>query len=475
MNIKYTLLYTALTIIPLLCLIYYVSEYMVDVPFLDQWARIPLFEKAYEGTLTFKDLWVQSNYDHRPLFPRLIMIGLVRISKWKISYEITTNILFSIATFLTITYQIRLTNKFLKNSKPCWLIPIISMIIFSLTQSTNWLWGWTMIIFLNVFAITSGFIILSNFGTKWAGFCSAAILGIIGTYSFANGLLYWPIGLFILFFINHQDKKNKILKLILWTATSILIIGSYMYAFKTNPRHPSMLFCLSHPFQYLGYFLSYLGSPLFCFRNLIAAMLLGLSGLIIFVFMIHDLIKYQNIKFQVLAPYIALSFYSIGAGLLTGTGRLWFGLRQALSSRYVTTSSLFWISNIILFYLYINVRQNRLKEKLIFTETDKTDSATASPKGFWQLCSKELSSQAKSVSIITIVAVLIFANSISSITNFKRKYSQLAPAREALMAGKSDDEVLKHLHPIPEKIKTGTEILKKYKLSVFRDEQSDNH
>ena len=248
-----------------------------------------------------------------------------------------------------------------------------------------------------------------------------------------------------------------------------------MYAFKTNPRHPSMLFCLSHPFQYLGYFLSYLGSPLFCFRNLIAAMLLGLSGLIIFVFMIHDLIKYQNIKFQVLASYIALSFYSIGAGLLTGTGRLWFGLRQALSSRYVTTSSLFWISNIILFYLYINVRQNRLKEKLIFTETDKTNSEKALPKEFWQLYSKELTSQAKSVSIITIVAVLIFANSISSITNFKRKYNQLAPAREALMAGKSDDEVLKHLHPIPEKIKTGTEILKKYKLSVFRDEQSDNH
>jgi len=470
-NTKYTLLYTALAIIPLLCLIYCVSEYMVDVPFLDQWGRIPLFEKAYEGTLTFNDLWQQqSDCEHRPLFPRLIMIGLVKISKWKISYELTTNILFSIATFLTITYQIRLTNKFLKNSKPCWLIPIISLIIFSLSQSTNWLWGWTMIIFLNVFAITSGFVVLSNFGTKWAGFCSAALLGIIGTYSFANGLLYWPIGLFILFFIDHQDKKNKILKLILWTATSILIIGSYVYTFETNPRHPSILFCLSHPYQYLTYVLSYLGSPLFCFRNLTAAALLGLSGLIIFVFLIHDLIKYQNIKFQVLAPYIALSFYSIGAGLLTGVGRVWFGPKQALSSRYVTTSSLFWISNIILLYLYINVRKNRLKEKLISTETDKTNSEKASPKEFWKLYSKELTSQAKSVSIITIVTVLIFANSISSIANFKRKYNLLAPARNALMTGKSDDELLKRLYPIPEKLRTGTEFLKKYKLSVFRDE-----
>ncbi len=467
MKIEPKFLYPVLAIIPLLCLIYYVSEYMVDVPFWDQWGYIPLLEKAYEGTVTFNDLWRQQ-LEQRPFFPRLIVIQLARLSKWKISYELTTNILLSIATFLIITYQIRITNKFIKDRKPCWLIPIISLIIFSLAQSEGWLWGWAMLFFLSVFAVTSGIVVLANFGSKWTGFCSAALLGILGTYSFGNGLLCWPIGLFILYFINYQDKKNKTLKLILWTATSILIIGSYLYTYQTKPQQPSVLFCLSHPFQYLVYVLSYLGSPLFSY-NLIGAMLLGLFGLIIFVFMIHNLIKYQNIKLQVLTPYIAMGFSSIGAALLTGIGRVRFGPQQALSSRYITVSSLFWVSNIILLYLYINVSRNRLKEKLTSIENDRTNSATASPKEFWQLYSKQLTSQAKLVSIITIVAALISVNSINSITNFKRKYNLLAPARNALMAGKSDDELLKRLNPKPERIKNGIEILKKYKLSVFRE------
>jgi hypothetical protein len=198
-------------------------------------------------------------------------------------------------------------------------------------------------------------------------------------------------------------------------------------------------------------------------------MLLGLFGLIIFVFMIHNLIKYQNIKLQVLIPYIAIGFSSIGAAFLTGIGRVRFGPQQALASRYITVSSLFWISNIILVYLYINVSRSRLKEKLTSTENDKTDSVTASPKEFWRLYSKLLTSQAKLVSIITIVAVLVSVNSIRSIVSFKKRYGLLAPARNALIAGKSDGELIKRLNPKPERIKNGIEIMKKYKLSVFRE------
>ena len=53
MKIEPKFLYPVLAIIPLLCLIYYVSEYMVDVPYWDHWERISLFEKSFEGTLTF--------------------------------------------------------------------------------------------------------------------------------------------------------------------------------------------------------------------------------------------------------------------------------------------------------------------------------------------------------------------------------------------------------------------------------------
>jgi hypothetical protein len=96
-------------------------------------------------------------------------------------------------------------------------------------------------------------------------------------------------------------------------------------------------------------------------------------------------------------------------------------------------------------------------------ETEQTEK-------LWHCCSGEMTLQAKAGSILTIVILMVFINSIISTSGFKKTYKRLTQARKALLSQNRDAEVLKRLHPSPERIKTGIEILKKYKLSVFRDE-----
>src|SRR5687768_8688400 len=63
-----------------------IVRYGVDVPFLDQWGWIPLFEKLEHGNLTLADLFAQQTA-HRFLFPRAFFLGLGLCTGWDVRYE----------------------------------------------------------------------------------------------------------------------------------------------------------------------------------------------------------------------------------------------------------------------------------------------------------------------------------------------------------------------------------------------------
>ena len=430
-----------LSLVPIICLIYFVAKYSVDVPYWDQWGLIPLLEKSYSGTLSFMDLWSQHN-EHRIFFPKIVMITLARLSGWNINYEFAANILVGTGIFIVIIRQLKITNKLMPSYRIYWAIPIISLVVFSLSQWENWSWGWQFQIFLNIFAVITGIIFLAAPGRKWLCFTVASLMGIVATYSFSNGIIFWPIGLFILFFIKHENKKDKIVAITVWSLVGMLVICSYLYKYKKPESHPSLLSFVRHPIEYVKYVLAYLGAALGSYRPK-AAIFFGLFGLAVSGFSILILTKRCCTKFHVLVPYIALSLYSVFSAILTGVARVGFGFRQALSSRYVTISNLFWICNIVLLCLLASKRHIRFKGRLVYTR----------PTVF---------------SIVIIIVFFLTVNSINSVSSLKKHYRIIKPARDELLSAE-DDELLRRLYPDPNAVRSFIEILKKYKLSVFRE------
>lgn len=435
-----------LALIPFVCLVYFVAKYKVDVPYWDQWELIPLLEKSCQGRLSFSDLWAPHN-EHRPFFPLTIMVTLACFSNWKISYELMTNILLGVGIFLIVTYQLRKTDRSISNHKVCWLIPIASLMIFSLSQFENWLWGWQIQIFLNVLTVAVGVVLLANYATDWLCYILALLMGIIGTYSFSNGLVYWVVGLLILFSVKHQAKRNKILKIIIWISVSVIIICTYwpliVYKYQRPVDHTPLLFGFRYPIEFVKYVLTYLGAPICCYQ-VKGAVFFGLLGLFILGYSIWVLKKVRYVKVSVFIPYLAFSLYVVGGAVITGIGRAGLGPLQALKSRYVTIANLFWISNISILYILANTAGIELKNKII-------------------------SKRNIILSVMMILVLFVISNSVIATRGFKRQYALLMPARAELLSPTKNDKLLKRLYPRVEIVKARAAVLKKYKLSVFKE------
>ena len=357
--------YVGLAFVPFAILCAYMVRYACNLPVYDQWFFVPTLEKWYNGNLAFVDLWSQHN-EHRILFPRLIMLTLASMTQWNIFYELAVNLFLGIGICAVIFRQIRKTEKYF-NIKSNSAYFIASVFIFSLAQAENWLWGWQMSFFLNVFAFLLGVFFLSGPALTLRKFLGALAAGVIASYSLANGLLFWILGLFILGM--HPMKNDaKIKWIVAWLSVAVLIIASYLCGYQKPAHHPSLLLFFKSPWQFGEYFFANLGSPLSFGRyRQLMAIVVGLGGFVAFLILLYfccRLFRKRQETLMIVVPWLSLVAYSILTAGLMAFGRVGFGVEQALALRYVTMSNLFWIG------LFVSG---------IFLGLDFTKSS----KGFW--------------------------------------------------------------------------------------------
>ena len=242
-----------LALLPLAFLVGLVARYGVDAPFWDQWSLVPLLEKVYAGKLTVSDLWAQHN-EHRILFPQLLMVGLARLTGWNILLELGLNIALALGLFGVLVCQIRATERSLAAAGLRWAIPVTSLITFSVSQYQNWLWGWQIQMLLNLLSAVGAILLLSNPDFNWRRFTAAALLGIVATYSFANGVLLWPIGLAILFAVT-RGRKERWLAIAVWVLVGLTTLGLYLWRYQHPSGHPPLGLVFEMPLTYAGYVL----------------------------------------------------------------------------------------------------------------------------------------------------------------------------------------------------------------------------
>lgn len=434
----HTALCWVLAALPFLYLVVMLVRYHLDAPYLDQWEFVPLLAKSYEGTISFNDLWAQHN-EHRIIFPRIIMLILARLSHWNIAWELAANVVLALGLFAVLAHQINLTQKRLEIQGAIWLIPIVSLLVFSLSQWQNWFLGWQLTELLNVLAVTAGFLLLADPRFGWTRFTGALALGVVATHSFATGLAFWPIGLLSLFIVVPDSRRALMVRVAVWALVGGATILSYVYGYHAPEHHPSVWIVLSRPFEYGLYVLKYLGSPIDASSGAGAA-LAALVALGVFCFYGAALVRHYAVPLKHLAPYVSLGLYAVASAMMTGMGRLDFGGSQALSSRYVTFSSLLWVAVIV--WVYVGIARERSREKRAFSKS--------------------------AVMFLAILfAYCLVNNSVYGTFKWTERYRHKLPAQTELVSGANPD-LLQRLHPNPEIVLERREILRKHGLSVFR-------
>lgn len=266
----------------------------------------------------------------------------------------------------------------------------------------------------------------------------------MATYSFANGLLFWPLGFLGVILAPPENKRLRRRALALWAGATIGVAVSYLYHFRhESPAGTPWTEFLERPGEYVQYVLTYLGRPVINYQEY--ALAVGLAGFSLFGFLSLYVFVKNRAKTRAALPFFLFGLYSIGCGLLTGVGRIGFGSGQAMDGRYVPFSTLLWISDfapLFIFSQQIRVRTRSRAGRILI-----------------------------SAGLAVLVSFLVFWIGRTSYRVghrvFRSHHSRLLPVRQELRRGE-DADLLLRLYIDTDSIREGIEILKKHNLSVFR-------
>ncbi|MCL1463636.1 hypothetical protein [Argonema galeatum] len=368
-------------LIPLCILLWFIASFGINTPFWDQMEFPYIFQLVATGKANFETFFNQHN-EHRIFFPKLIITALAFASKWDIRYELYTSVFLTIITFLCF-YKISLNQAETGNGNIANIFTC--MLLFSLVQWENWLWGFQIAWFLINTCVAIAILILYSC-KNWYPIVRiflAAIFCCIASFSTAHGLMSW-LALIPLVVSMSGNNRQKLQRILIWLGFCIISVALYSIGYQ-KIANPSIFYFLQKPLHAVEYFFTLLGSPLFgginyaaftnlpafnslysSFHQVINACPAKLSGLFIFIsflfLTVFYLINWRQYKLIGNAlPWLSLGLFAVLYAISNTFGRAASGDLGALISRYTTPSLLLIIALVQVSRLFCERQERQQK------------------------------------------------------------------------------------------------------------------
>lgn len=310
----------------------YLFLYGVDLPFLDQWAVAALLQRLLEGTMTLGDLVAPHN-EHRPFFPRLLWLGLARVTGYDVNAQLWLNLAIGVGLFAFFVRRCRRTWAALGVTAPAWLIPLMSLLVFNLGAREHWLQGIQTIMVLEIACVVVGFFLLAE-GSGWRHYWSAVGLGVVANGTMAAGPLYWPVGLLVLAMV--PSSRVRTTRAVLWVAVGGACIALQGLAWSsTGPLRPVDLGAAPALTLWM---LSFLGAPMMTVPWVAVAF--GLTSVVLYAVLMRR--AAATGQWTAYAPYVATALFVLLTGIAIAFGRFEAGIAQSVVSRYLAVSAWYW-------------------------------------------------------------------------------------------------------------------------------------
>ena len=317
------------------------------IPVGDMWnGYLDFYVKASQGDL--KVWWSQHN-EHRILLSRILFFVDLLVFSGRGFFLICMNYL-TLSMVCLIFWKIwrEVTNL---NHK--WAFYFLVAWLFSWQQKENLVWGFqTQFIIAQLFPLCAFYFIhLANKANEKRNleFNLAILFAILSVGTMANGILAMP--LLLTFSILARFPLRRILKIFF---LSILVIVVYFCGYHSPEGHnnPLSVF-IQNPFWLIGYCLLYLGGPFLAIfgKTTFGYALIMFAGLFIpysFFIFFKELI-FTNKKNSIFLVLLIFILFVLLTAFITASGRVNFGISQALSSRYETPVLMAWAACILLY------------------------------------------------------------------------------------------------------------------------------
>lgn len=401
-------------------------RYRLDCPKGEQWYFMFTVEKAFNGTLTFGDLWALEA-EHRHLFPHLLMIGTALLSRWSFTPELLVNAGLAGLTGFALSWQVGLL---WNRGRASWLhalTPVFAVMVWSLSQVECWLWSYEMVTFMSVCAATWSLALLarpaSREGNRQAGeahsrrgtlsFAAATALAVVSSYSFANGFMVWPAGFVVM--VLATSGRERVRRLVAWCLVAAVTAGLFAIGYHLPPWSAPGQVARS-PLAFVRFVLIFFGGPIGVTMRAvdIAA---GIAGLLAFCWLVVRAVRRPGGRDVALLP-IGLGAFVMASAIVIAFGRA--NLGDPTHTRYLTTSLLFWAGLTML--LYGEARRSEFRQGMRLVS---------------------------SMAIVLIAAMFVF-QSVRALKDCRWYHSYFGAAQKHLLTLKIDDPILRT--PLPKEL-----------------------
>ena len=340
--------------VPMLVVANEIRTNSINLPFWDEWDQsVPLALRVAGGEAGLEDLFDQHN-EHRTLTANIITAILTRFTNWDIRTSLYIGF---VIVFVNLFLVIDLFRRVQRDGIAIFIV-LSAFLLFSMRQKSNWLWAFQTQWFFLLFYLIASLWILKTLRVGWKAISLAALCAFLASFSLLSSIIFWPVLAIALWGRGYRQKRY----FLFWGIASVLIVLFLFFEYDFNPiGQGDVTEFIFSPTVILKYFLIFLGNP-FSANNTAHALSIGISGLVLLFINVLIYIKGKG-ALEPITIWFAFALYSIGAGLLTAVGRARIFIEfegQPLSSRYVTTSTSFWIG--LLAIIILNLTSSALKE-----------------------------------------------------------------------------------------------------------------
>lgn len=342
-------------LVPVVLAFVYVYRFGINVPFSDQWAEVPLFNKLSYGRLGLSDLFAQHN-EHRIFFPRIVMLLLGTATAYNVVAEMYFIQLCAVATLIIFWLAFRDPSSGGGRYRLLQFVPV-AFLLFSLRQHSSMLQGIQIVVAMTQTSAVLAFFCLylsRQDRPRKPAFPAALASGTIASFSFLQGLFVWPVGL-LQILLTPVRRQTKWLLAGVWTLVGAAEWALYFTGFSTNSER-SLGYVLSAPVAAVTYLLTVAGGSLFwepVTAVVAGVILLSLAAAVVFwVYRSRDWGDYPF--------WIAILSFALAFMLAVMLGRSEDGVERAITSRYVNFSILLPISVYVILLKVSLERRSRL-------------------------------------------------------------------------------------------------------------------
>ncbi len=361
-------------LLPALLALALILLFAVDVPLMDEWdTPLRLYVDVIEsGHLDFYDHLFSQHNESRDVFPRLIFFVIGFAVGW---HGPIFMVMSWACVLLTLLLLLNLLSGHGGTSPSVFLYSgaLISALLFSIAQWQNQLWGIQLIMFIPSLCLASCLWIQSMRTSFRVTVWACALLSVIATFSYANGMVCWLLGFPFLTVwmtnwksVSRRERNQRIVSIVLYLILATLTLSFYFWDYHKPLNTPSFSFVLEYPVLALQYFVTWIGAPFVPEGQTLLAMVLGsLVALLVTVSsgMVYIARKHSGDVLKDSYPWICLMAYGIVTGLTTIAGRGGWGPESAVVPRYSTFS--LWVTIGLVGLLTVILQDKKIQFRLV--------------------------------------------------------------------------------------------------------------